>query len=214
LSDGRYFANAGDEAVILGFFTMVKTDARRYRRISLDLPAQITVNTVDEYEGRLLNISPGDLAVVVEANVVPGDAVVLRIKGLDVIEGTVARVLPDGFAVSFLLSKRRRAQLTEQLMLRANEKYNEGLGDRRSAMRHRGAPSRTVCRLSDGASLYVKIIDSSVDGVSVDAPRRPPIGSEIHVGRRRGVVIRHTPRGFVVVYEGSEEKAKPILRAV
>ncbi len=193
---------------------MVKTDARRYRRISLNLPTQITVNTVDEYDGRLLNISPGDLAVVSDATVVPGDAVVLRIKGLDVLEGTVARLLPDGFAVSFLLSKRRRAQLTEQLMLRANEQYNEGLGDRRNAVRHRGAPSRTVCRLADGASLYVKIIDSSVDGVAVDAPRRPAIGSTIHVGRRRGVVIRHTPRGFVVVYDADEQTAKPALRAV
>ena len=194
---------------------MAKSDARRYRRISLNLPAEIAVNTVDEYEGELVNISPGNLAVISDAKVVEGDAVVVRVKGLDVIEGTVARILPDGFAVSFLLSKRRRAQLTEQLMLRANQEFNEGLADRRATPRHRGAPARTICRLADGGSLYVKILDSSVDGVAVEAPRRPAIGSEIHVGRRRGVVIRHTPRGFVVVYEAAaKESEKPILRAV
>jgi len=66
----------------------------------------------------------------------------------------------------------------------------------------------------------VTIVDSSVSGVSVDARRRPPIGSPIHVGRRAGVIVRHTPRGFVVVYEThATEPAKatdstPPLRAV
>lgn len=193
---------------------MKKSDARRYRRISLNLPAEITVNAGDTFSGQLLNISPGDLAVISDAKVVQGDAVVVRIKGLDEIEGTVARDLPDGFAISFRLSKGRRAKLTEQLMLQANEQFNEGLNDRRSTLRHRSAPARTVCRLADGASLYVKILDTSVDGVAVEAPRRPPIGSEIHVGRRRGVIIRHTPRGFVVVYEAGHATTKPALRAV
>ncbi len=193
---------------------MAKSDARRYRRISLDLPASITVNASAEFEGRLLNISPGDFAVISDAKVVEGDAVVIRITGLDEIEATVARILPDGFAASFLLSKRRRVKLTEQLMLRVNEKYKEGLEDRRTTLRHRAGQPSAACRLADGASLFVKIIDSSVDGVSVEAPRRPPIGSEIHVGRRRGVIIRHTPRGFVVVYETGEEEAGAVLRAV
>lgn len=193
---------------------MAKTDGRRYRRISLNLPAQIVVNTVDEHEGRLLNISPGDMALVSDASVVQGDAVVIRIKGLDIIEGTVARVLPDGFAVSFLLTKKRRALLTEKLMLLANAQFKEGLEDRRSTPRHRTAATRTVCRLHDGASLYVKLLDNSVDGVSVEAPRRPPVGSSIHVGRSKGVVTRHTTRGFVIVYDGESINESQILRAV
>ncbi len=195
---------------------MAKSDARRYRRISLDLPASITVNATEEFEGRLLNISPGDFAVISDAKIVQGDAVVIRISGLDEIEATVARILPDGFAASFVLSKGRRTKLTEQLMLRVNEKYKDGLEDRRETLRHRVGQSRASCRLGDGTSLFVKIIESSANGVSVDAPRRPPIGSDIHVGRRRGVILRHTQRGFVVVYEaGAEEQpAGEILRAV
>ncbi|MEX6632913.1 PilZ domain-containing protein [Hyphococcus lacteus] len=201
--------------------TMFKNDARRYRRISLSLPVRIVINAVDEYEGRLLNMSPGDMAIVVDAKVVVGDAAVITIEGLDVIECTVARVFPDGFAGSFLLSKRRRALLTEQLMMLANPTFSDGLGDRRNTPRHREGNSRTVCRLDDGASLFVKIVDTSVNGVSIDAPRRPPVGASIHVGRRRGVIVRHTPRGFVVVYEtpstdAASADADPtqILRAV
>lgn len=200
---------------------MFKNDARRYQRISLNLPARIVINAVDEYEGRLLNISPGDMALICSAQVVIGDAAVVHIDGLDVIESTVARTFPDGFATSFLLSKRRRNLLTEQLMLRANPDFAEGLGDRRSTLRHRDNSARTVCRLADGSSLFVTIVDTSVNGVSVDARRRPPIGSPIHVGRRRGVIVRHSPRGFVVVYEAgqsetetAEAPSKPVLRAV
>ena len=194
---------------------MSKRDARRYRRISLNLPAHIVINASDEYEGQLLNISPGDMAIIADTNAVPGDAAIVRIKGLDVIEGTVARTFPDGIAVSFLLSKKRRNLLTEQLMLRTNAAFSEGLHDRRATPRHSNSDARTVCRLEDGTALYVKIVNMSVDGVSVDAPRRPAIGSVIHIGRQRSVIVRHTPRGFVAVYEAApESKESPILRAV
>ena len=198
---------------------MFKNDARRYQRISLNLPARIVVNATDEYEGRLLNISPGDMALISNAKVVVGDAAVIHIDGLDVIESTVARTFPDGFATSFLLSKRRRNLLIEQLMLKANPEFADDLGDRRSSPRHRAGDSRASCRLADGSSLFVTIVDTSVNGVSVDARRRPPVGSAIHIGRRRGVIVRHTPRGFVVVYDDvkaqtAQEEPKPALRAV
>ena len=131
--------------------------------------------------------------------------------GIDV---DVARTTPDGFAVSFILSKRRRTMLTEQLMLLTNRPFADGLEDRRTSPRHHQSNARAICRLADGTSLCIKIINMSVDGVSVDAPRRPPIGSEIHVGRASGVIVRHTPRGFIVVYEVKTETQNQILRAI
>jgi hypothetical protein len=178
-----------------------KAEQRRFKRIALDLPARIIVNGIDEYDGRLVNISPGDLAVTVDAPVVKGDAAVIYISGLDVIEGRIARKFPDGFALSFLLSRRRRMLLTEQLMLRANGTIAAGLADRRSAPRHPGMEQRLVCRLPDGGSLFVRTIDMSVDGISVEAPRKPAVGSAIHVGRQKAIVLRHTARGFVAIYE-------------
>lgn len=197
---------------------MKQNDDRRYRRISVSLPVRIVINAIDEYEGRVINISPGDMAIIVDAKATIGDAIVAHIKGLDVIEGTVARAFPDGISVSFMLSKRRRALLTEQLMLRANAAHADGLGDRRSAPRHRNMRSRSVCRLADGAALFVRVLDISVDGMAVEAQRKPDIGSPIHIGARRGMVVRHTPRGFAVLFDQSAEKnqqtAQPILRAV
>jgi hypothetical protein len=193
---------------------MPRNELRRYRRIAVDLPARITVNGIDDYKGRVVNISPGDLAVIVDAKTVVGDAAIISITGLDVIEGRIARVMPDGFALSFLLSRKRREILIEQLMLRANPAYSDGLKDRRSTPRHPTA-ERMVCRLADGSSLFVRVLDRSVDGVSVEAPRKPPVGSVIHVGRARAVVMRHTPRGFVAVYEPDAAQSPTTrLRAV
>lgn len=178
-----------------------KSELRRYRRVPLDLPARIIVNGIDEHDGRLLNMSPGDLAVKVDAQVVKGDAAVIYVSGLDVIEGRIVRTFPDGFALSFILSRRRRTLLTEQLMLRANPNFAAGLADRRTAPRHPIAEQRMVCRLPDGGSLFVRVLDQSVDGVAVESPRKPAVGAAIHVGRQRAIILRHTPRGFVAVYE-------------
>ncbi|MEE2690400.1 MAG: PilZ domain-containing protein [Pseudomonadota bacterium] len=191
---------------------MSKSELRRYRRVALDLPARIVVNAIDEYQGRLINISPGDLALKVEGKIVVGDAAIVYITGLDVIEGRVARVFPDGFAMSFILPKKRRIILTEQLMLRANPAFADGLADRRSSPRHQASDQRMVCRLADGSSLFVRVIDRSVDGISVDAPRKPPVGEPIHIGRERAVVIRHTARGFVAIYEPDGSQAQPPSR--
>jgi hypothetical protein len=197
-----------------------KAEQRRFKRIALNMPARIIINGIDEYDGRLVNISPGDLAVTVNAPIVKGDAAVIYVSGLDVIEGRIARTFPDGFALSFLLSRRRRALLTEQLMLRANGTIAAGLADRRSAPRHPGAEQRLVCRLPDGGSLFVRTIDMSVDGISVESPRKPAVGSAIHVGRQKAIVTRHTARGFVAVYERAAQGAASVdmrqgkLRAV
>ncbi|MEM9705262.1 MAG: PilZ domain-containing protein [Pseudomonadota bacterium] len=193
---------------------MIKREQRRYRRIPIDLPARITINAIDDYDGRLLNISPGDMALQACAEVQPGDAAVVAIADLDVIEGRVARIFGDGFAMSFLLSRNRRKILLERLMLHVNPSLSEGLGDRRGAPRHNESGRTLICRLPDGSSLLAKAINRSVDGIAVESNRKPPVGSPIHVGRMRGLVLRHTPRGFVVIYEpmGAQQKAQ--LRAV
>lgn len=193
---------------------MTKRTARRYRRIALDLPVHITINAIDEHHGRLINISPGDMSLQFSGETQPGDAAIVAVSGLDIIEGRVARVYPDGFALSFILPQQRRRLLTEQLMLRVNQNCSEGLEDRRDTPRHSEGDKRMVCRLPDGSSLFVKIMDRSVDGIAVDASKKPPIGTAIHVGRTRGTIVRHTPRGFVVIQDIENSEDASHLKAV
>jgi len=190
------------------------SEMRRYRRIPLALPVKAVVNGIDEHQGQLVNISPGDLAIRSDADVVVGDAAVLYIDSLDVIEGRIIRKLPDGFALSFLLSRRRRTLLTEQLILKSNPDLVDGMKDRRQSPRHTVGDQRMVCRLPNGSSLFVRVIDMSVNGIAVEAPRKPAVGCGIHVGRMAGIVIRHTPRGFVVVYDRQEKNKATDLRII
>ena len=191
----------------IGPITKSPSELRRYRRIPIDLPARASINGVEEVHGKLLNMSPGDLAMKADAAPRIGDAAVVYIPELDVIEGTVARVFPDGFALSFRLSRVRRALLTEKLMRIVNPELAEGLRDRRTSPRHPMKSRRMVCRLPDGSSMFVRVLDMSVDGVALEATKKPPVGVDIHVGRMRGIVMRHTPRGFVVAYDHSVRPA-------
>lgn len=181
-----------------------KTEARRYRRVPIDLKARAIINGNDEHFGQIVNMSPGDLFMKAEGNFVIGDAAVIYIPKFDVFEGTIARVMPDGFALSFRVSRARRAQIAERLMLCVNDHLGVKREDRRASPRHKANGQRLACRLADGSSLFVKAVDMSADAVSVVASRKPLIGSDIHVGRLRGVVLRHTSRGFVVLYDHSE----------
>lgn len=192
-----------------GIVSKSPSELRRYRRVPIDLPARAIINGVNETQGKLINIAPGDLAIRSNAKARVGDAVTVFVTGLDVLEGTVARVFPDGFAISFRLSRVRRALLTERLMEIVNPKLAEGLRDRRTAPRHPMKSRRMVCRMPDGTSLFVRVLDMSVDGVALEATKRPPVGGDIHVGRMRGIVARHTARGFVVVYDHSGGRAAP-----
>ncbi|MEO0398302.1 MAG: hypothetical protein AAF224_02640 [Pseudomonadota bacterium] len=179
-------------------------EIRRYRRIPVDLPARAIINGTDERHGRIVNMSPGDLYMKTDGEFAIGDAAMLYVSGFDVLEGSIARVMADGFALSFRLSRARRASLTEKLVLKANPGVKVSVSDQRLGQRHGTGDQPMVCRLADGSSLYVKIVDASADAVAVAAPRKPVIGSDIYVGRLRGVVVRHTPRGFVVVYDHTQ----------
>ena len=190
------------------------SEKRLYRRVGLQLPVQVTVNAIDNYDGRLINISPGGLAVESDAVIEIGDAVTATITDLDVIEGVVARTLPDGFSMSYRLSRSRRVALTEQILLRTNPSIAKDLSDRRRTVRHQATQSKTTCRLADGTALILKILNRSVDGMSVEASRRPPVGSEIIIGTRHGVIARHTPRGFVVIFNKETQAPERILKAI
>lgn len=190
------------------------SEMRRYQRIPLDLPVKAVINGIDDFDGQLVNISLGDLAIKTDAHVVIGDAAILYIETLDVIEGRIIRLLPDGFTLSFLLSRRRRKTLTDQLMAKANPNLLDSLDNQRASPRHVVGDQRMVCRLSNGASLFVRVIDMSVNGIAVEAPRKPDIGTSIHVGRMAAIVFRHTARGFVAVYQHSAQEQKPELRVI
>lgn len=178
-----------------------KDHQRRYQRVALNLPAEIIINSIDIFDGTLIDVSPGDVAVQCAARVSIGDNLVVYAKGLDILPGRVVRLMPNGFAAVLILSKPHRQKLTERLFIQSNSDYQNTVSDRRSSPRHIAKDQRNVCRLPDGTTMFVKLIDISVNGAAVDATRKPDIGTAIQLGQRRGVVTRHTLRGFAIAFD-------------
>lgn len=174
---------------------------RRYRRIALDRPAEIVVNSIDVYAGRLQNLSPGDAAVQCDAPVSIGDMATIYARDVDILPGRVVRHLPDGFALALMLSKSHRQKLIEKLFAQTNSDYLDAIDERRASPRHQKPDQPSLCRLHDGSTIFVKIIDVSVNGAAVDAKRKPAVGSAIRLAQRNGIVTRHTPRGFAISFD-------------
>lgn len=180
---------------------MGKRYQRRYQRVALNVAADVVVNSIDIFDGRLINVSPGGLALVCKAPVTIGDSVVVYAQNLDILPGRIVRLLPDGFAAELILTKSRRLKLIEQLFMHSNPAYRDSVSERRATPRHGYRDQRTVCRLPDGSGLFVKIIDMSVNGAAVDSQRKPALGTPIRIAQRNGVVVRHTPRGFAIGFD-------------
>lgn len=187
---------------------MGKRYQRRHQRVALNIPAEVVVNSIDIVKGVLINVSPGGLALVCDAPVTVGDSIIVYARDLDILPGRVARLLPDGFAASLILTKSHRIKLIEQLFLHTNPAYRDSVNERRATPRHGHHDQHNVCRLPDGSGLFVKIIDMSVNGAAVDSRRKPSIGTPIRIAQRSGIVVRHTPRGFAIGFEDISAQQK------
>ncbi len=174
---------------------------RRFRRIALNRPAEIVINAIDVYQGHIVNISPGDVALKCKSTVLIGDTAVIYVRDIDILPGRIIRHLPDGFVLSLMLSKTHQEKLTEKLFTQTNSGYQDTIDERRATPRHKKRDERSICRLADGSALFVKVIDISVTGAAVDAARKPEVGTTIRLAQRNGVVIRHTPRGFAISFD-------------
>ena len=53
-------------------------------------------------------------------------------------------------------------------------------------------------KLSDEITLQAQIIDVSLSGANVATEARPPLGSEVLLGKVRAEVVRHHERGIAV----------------
>jgi hypothetical protein len=57
-----------------------------------------------------------------------------------------------------------------------------------------------ACRVvfEDGSEADARVVDLSLSGAGLTINPKPPIGSDITIGRMKGTVIRHIPNGVAV----------------
>jgi hypothetical protein len=144
-------------------------------------------------------MSPGGMAVIAPIGGQPGERVIAYVDHLGRLEGHVARILPNGFAMTISATPRKRDKLAAQLTWLANRHILGLPEDRRHG---RVVPRNPIGRLilPNGINVSCRIIDVSESGAGVGTDQRPPIGSLVTLGKVQGRVVRHLEDGFAIEF--------------
>ncbi|MGD0421518.1 MAG: PilZ domain-containing protein [Xanthobacteraceae bacterium] len=174
-------------------------ERRRFQRVRVELLGRYMLPDRREYPCQVINMSPGGMALIAPVGGAPGDRVIAYVDHLGRLEGHVARMFPNGFAMTIGATPRKRDKLAAQLTWLANRHILSLPEDRRHG---RIAPRNPISRLimPNGVNISCRIIDVSQSGAGVAAEQRPPIGALVTLGKVQGRVVRHLEDGFAIEF--------------
>jgi hypothetical protein len=174
-------------------------EKRRFQRVRVNLLGRYMLADRREFPCQVLDMSPGGMAVIGPVSGVAGERVVAYIDHVGRLEGTIVRVLPNGFAMSIAATPRKRDKLAAQLTWLANRQIL-GLPEDRRHDRIVPRNPRSTMVLSDGTAVLCRIIDMSLSGAAVASDQLPDVGTLITLGKTPSRVVRHIENGFAVEF--------------
>lgn len=173
-------------------------DQRRHRRISVRLGARFLLPDGTEHAGELVDMSAGGVAIESAVRPELGANVVIYIDQIGRVEGCVVRQHEAGFAVLISATALKRERIVEALTVAANR---EQLGGEDLRRHDRVASGEvTQLHLPDGRTIECRILDLSLSGVSLEIHPAPAIGTEVHVGKMKGRVVRLHDHGIGIEF--------------
>ena len=174
-------------------------DRRRHQRVKVNLLGRYMLPDRREFPCQVINMSPGGMALVAPVSGGPGDRIIAYVDHLGRLEGQIARVFENGFAMTISATARKRDKLAAQLTWLANRHILDLPEDRRHG---RIVPRNPVGRLilPNGVNLTCRVIDVSQSGAGIASKERPPIGTLVTLGKVQGRVVRHLEDGFAIEF--------------
>jgi len=174
-------------------------DRRRFQRVSVNLLGRYMLADRREFPCQVVNMSPGGIALLAPVAGTPGERIIAYIDHLGRLEGHIARLFQNGFAMSISATARKRDKLAAQLTWLANRHILGLPEDRRHG---RIVPRNPISRLTmpSGLNVTCRIIDVSQSGAGIATDQRPAIGALITLGKIQGRVVRHLDDGFAVEF--------------
>jgi hypothetical protein len=176
-------------------------ERRRHQRVKVNLLGRYMLADRREFPCQVVDMSPGGMAVVAPVIGNPGERVIAYVDHLGRLEGTIARLLDSGFAMTISATARKRDKLAAQLTWLANRQILNLPEDRRHG---RFTPKISLARLilPNGTNVTCRVIDLSASGAAVAiAPNlRPPVGAALTIGKTPGRVVRHIEDGFAIEF--------------
>src|SRR5271155_1790333 len=157
-------------------------ERRRFQRVRVDLLGRYMLPDRREFPCQGVNMSPGGMAVLAPVSAQPGERVIAYVDHLGRLEGHVARLFQNGFAMTISATARKRDKLAAQLTWLANRHILGLPEDRRHG---RIVPRNPMGRLilPNGVNLTCRIIDVSESGAGIAPAERPPIGTLVTLGK-------------------------------
>jgi hypothetical protein len=174
-------------------------ERRRFQRVRVNVLGRYMLPDRREYPCQVANMSPGGMALIVPVSGQEGERVIAYIDHLGRLEGKIARLYQNGFAMTLSATPRKRDKLAAQLTWLANRHILNLPEDRRHG---RITPRKPVTQLAmpNGVKLTCRIIDLSLSGAAITTDQRPAIGMLVNLGAVQGRVVRHLDDGFAVEF--------------
>src|SRR5476649_1866857 len=176
-------------------------ERRRHQRVKVNLLGRYMLADRRDFPCQVIDMSPGGMAVITTVVGAPGERVIAYVDHLGRLEGKIARLIDNGFAMTISATSRKRDKLAAQLTWLANRQILNLPEDRRHG---RFTPRNTLARLilPNGNNVTCRVIDLSASGAAVAiAPElRPVVGAMVTIGKATGRVVRHIEDGFAVEF--------------
>ena len=176
-------------------------ERRRHQRVKVNLLGRYMLSDRREFPCQVIDMSPGGMAVVAPVCGNPGDRVIAYVDHLGRLEGKIARLLDNGFAMTISATSRKRDKLAAQLTWLANRQILNLPEDRRHG---RFTPRNSLGRLvlPNGINVTCRVIDVSASGAAIAiAPNLlPAVGAAVTIGKTTGRVVRHIEDGFAIEF--------------
>ncbi|WP_322517636.1 PilZ domain-containing protein [Rhodopseudomonas palustris] len=189
-------------------------ERRRFQRVKVHLLGRYMLPDRREFPCQVINMSPGGLAMLAPGIGNVGDRVIAYLDHIGRVEGKITRIIDNGFAMTVGATPRKRDKLAAQLTWLANRDILNLPEDRRH---DRIVPRNpiSVLTLEDGSRMTCRIIDMSRSGAAIAAEHRPPMHSQVLLGRVAARVVRHLDDGFALefVHEQREETLEDSVTA-
>jgi c-di-GMP-binding flagellar brake protein YcgR len=174
-------------------------ERRRFQRVKVHLLGRYMLPDRREFPCQVINMSPGGLALLAPGIGNVGDRVIAYLDHIGRVEGKITRIIDNGFAMTIGATARKRDKLAAQLTWLANRDILNLPEDRRH---DRIIPRNpiAVLTLEDGTKMTCRIMDMSLSGAAIAAETRPPLKSQVMLGRVQARVVRNLEGGFAIEF--------------
>lgn len=190
-------------------------ERRKHQRVAFEAKGRFLAPDGSEHECSIRDMSLGGIALSADIAIEIGENIIVYLDEFGRFEGKVVRVYEGGFAIETAISGPRRERLAQRLEALARGEKIE-VSARRSFARYApgeaGLEESSVLTIGDGTSMPCRIIDMSLGGAQVAVEQRPPIGTEVSIGRMSGRVVRHTEEGVGIQFTNIPERASALSR--